>query len=120
MHVVFNILKKLWLNYETSYGFTRIWKNKVTNICTLETEDKTRNQEVRKGYSILPPIFEIFSNDIVKKKEPRGKGKYQSMDNTKIGKERGNSYGKNEEIFRWKAHINTQKEREQHLPGYCQ
>ena len=31
------------------------------------------------------------------------------MDNTKIGKERGHSYCKNEKISRWKAHINTQK-----------
>ena len=38
------------------------------------------------------------------KKWPCGKGKYQNTDNTKIGKERGNSYWKNEEIPGWKAH----------------
>ena len=26
------------------------------------------------------------------------------MDNTKIGKERGNSYWENEEMFKWEAH----------------
>ena len=39
--------------------------------------------------------------------ETTWKGKYWSTDNTKIGKERVNSYWKNEEISRWKAHINT-------------
>ena len=38
-----------------------------------------------------------------------GKGNCQSTDYTKIGKERGNSYRKYEEISRQKAHINTQK-----------
>ena len=40
---------------------------------------------------------------------PCGKGKYQCMNNTKIEKEREYFYWKNEEIFRWKAHINTWK-----------
>ena len=40
--------------------------------------------------------------------ETTWKGKYQSMDNTKIGKESGNSCQKNEEISGRKAHKNTE------------
>ena len=35
--------------------------------------------------------------------------KFTLFHNTKIGKERGNSYQNNEDISRWKAHVNTQK-----------
>ena len=44
-------------------------------------------------YFILLTIFELY--------RPQGKRKYQSLDNIKIGKERGNSYRKDEEISRW-------------------
>ena len=37
-------------------------------------------------------------------KETTWKGKYRSTDNTKIGKEKGNSYRKNEEISGWEVH----------------
>jgi hypothetical protein len=36
-------------------------------------------------------------------------GKYQNMDNTKIGIKRRNSYRKNEDISRWEAQINAHK-----------
>jgi hypothetical protein len=39
---------------------------------------------------------------------PRGKGKYQSTQNTKIGIKSGNSYQKNEEVSGWIAQINTE------------
>ena len=37
---------------------------------------------------------------ITEQRNPHGKGKYRSTDNTKIGKVRGNPYQKNEEIPR--------------------
>ena len=36
---------------------------------------------------------------------PHGKGKYRSMDNKKIGIERGKSYWENKEISGWQARI---------------
>ena len=38
-----------------------------------------------------------------------GKGKYQITDNTNMRIKSGNSYRKNEEVFRWKAQIDTWK-----------
>ena len=65
-----------------------------------------------KEYCIVIPLItqkhKIPSN-ITTTSESMWKGKYWSIDNTKIGKERRNSYKKNEEISGWKAHTNTQK-----------
>ena len=59
------------------------------------------------SFTINVQISVLTMHNIVKR--PHGKGKDQSMDNTKIGKERGNTYQKNEEISRRKAQINTRK-----------
>ena len=57
--------------------------------------------------------FSIFTAVIIISYEWKNllyfKVKYQSTNNTKIGRERGNTYRKNEEISIWKAHINTCK-----------
>jgi len=39
-----------------------------------------------------------YDNNPTEEMRPRETGKYQNMDTTKIGNERGNSYHKNEKI----------------------
>ena len=53
--------------------------------------------------------FDILLERRVKKLWDHVERKYWGTDNTNIGKERENSYWKNEEIAGWKAHKNTWK-----------
>ena len=76
------------------------WNLKWTKKLFFPLNDLT----ILNSYVLLPCCMQKWHTD---EERPHGKEKYQSTDNTNIGKERGNSYWKNEEISRWNAYINT-------------
>jgi hypothetical protein len=79
------------------------WWVSWSGLLPLHQDNETYLKLHKAISQILEQLFFHITKEIIP--ETTWKGKYHSMDNTKIGKERGNSYQKNKEISRRKAHL---------------